>query len=399
MLGRMQAACEHAEPERRKAPAARKPNASQPADALLLQRRAGNRAVLRTLGRANVRRLQRQATGLKDATATKTFASDGLAFWKDPANKDKPLTDYSALLMAKANAALKALGSYEVKSDPSGTGAASAAFDRVAWNIEINTSKFSKRPGITKVGQLTLDEAAEIADTIWHEMRHSEQYFRIARMRAGTSTKATTAEIAKELKDGIDIPADVALAAAGAPLKAAKGNEKLIAEAKQWESITLGFHSDYKQNITQWVLDNRAAMDLASAVTDKNLGATHGGLAASAGTWAGDPNHGKFIDAHITATEAIKDKSPLDELVLKHLKAIKPLFAKVQTAWKAVEDNWAKDTDAQKLTRLQAMKGVLDDLDTVLYAAYRDHLHEKDAWETGVGAGAEFRKQGKAKTK
>ena len=201
--------------------------------------------------------------------------------------------------MAKANAALKAIGSFEVKSDMSGTGAASASFDRVAWNIAIDTSLFSSRSAITKVGQLSLDEAAEIADTIWHEMRHSEQYFRIARMRAALS-------------------------------------------------------------ITAWVLENRSALDVANAVTDKNLATTRGGLAAFVTSWTNDADRGKFVASHITATEAIATKSPLDNLVLKHLKEIKPALAKVQAAWKAVEDNWAKDTDAQKLARLQAMQSPLN---------------------------------------
>ena len=237
----------------------------------------------------------------------------------------------------------------------------------------------------------------KIADTIWHEMRHSEQYFRIARMRAALSTKKTAAEIAKELKDGMSIPADVALAAAGAPLKAVKGNETLLAEAKDWESITLGFHSTYKDHITAWVLENRSALDVANAVTDKNLATTRGGLAAFVTSWTDDANCGKFVASHITATEAIATKSPLDTLVLKHLKEIKAALAKVQAAWKAVEDNWAKDTDAQKLARLRAMQSPLSDFDTALYAAYRDHLHEKDAWETGVAVGKEFRKQGATK--
>ena len=29
-----------------------------------------------------------------------------------------------------------------------------------------------------------------------------------------------------------------------------------------------------------------------------------------------------------------------------------------------------------------------------LYSAYRDHLHEKDAWETGAAVGKEFRRLG-----
>jgi hypothetical protein len=358
----------------------------QPADALLLQRRAGNRAVVRSL--------QRAETGLKEAGATTAFATTSLAFWKDAANRDKPLSDYANHLMTKANAALTTLGSFLVKTDLAGTGAASGAFDRGAWSVSINTAKFSNRAGITKVGQLTLDEAAEVADTIWHEMRHSEQYFRIARMRAGLSTKTTTAEIATELKDGIGIPADVALAAAGAKLVAAAGNAKLMTEAKDWESITLGFHSNYKNNITAWVLEGRDALAISDAVAAGNIADTRAKFGAFVTSWTNDLTRGKFVDSHITATDAIAAKSPLDQIVLRNLRAIKPVLAALQLAWKAVEDNWATDTDAQKLTRLQAVKAPMRNLDAALYAAYRDHLHEKDAWETGAAVGAQFRTLG-----
>ena len=343
-----------------------------------------------------MRRLQRAETGLKETGATTAFATTSLAFWKDAANRDKPLSDYATFLMTKANAALAALGSFQVKSDLAGTGAASGSFGRGAWSVSINTAKFSDRAGITKVGQLTLDEAAEVADTIWHEMRHSEQYFRIARMRAGLSAKTTAAEIATELKDGMGIPADVALAAAGAKLVAAPGNAQVMTEAKDWESITLGFHSTYKNNITAWVLEGRDALAISNALAAGNLADTHAKFGAFVTSWTADDNRGKFVDRHITAVDAIAAKSPLDTIVLRNLKAIKPALAALQVAWKAVEDNWATDTDAQKLTRLQGAQGPMRNLDAALYAAYRDHLHEKDAWETGAAVGSKFRTLGAA---
>lgn len=385
---------------RQDAPASPRPTAGpqriehlEPADALALQHHAGNRAVLRTLRQDGVRRLQRAETGLKEAAATTTFATSGVAYWKDAANANKPLKDFAVKLMADANAKLRALGSFEVKSDYSGTGAASGSFGRGAWSIEINTALFSDRAGITKVGQLTLAEAAEIADTIWHEMRHSEQYFRIARMRAATSTKATKADIAKEIKDGMDIPADVALAAANAPLAAAAGNANLLAEAKQWESITLGFHSNYKNNITAWILEARDAQKSMNAVTAANLVATRGTLAAFVTSWGG-ADRGGFIDTHLPVVEAIATKSALDTAVIGHLKAIKPKLTALQAAWKIVEDNWATDTDAQKLAHVKGAKAAFDAIEVPLYAAYRAHLHEKDAWDTGAAAGAEFRRLG-----
>ncbi len=38
--------------------------------------------------------------------------------------------------------------------------------------------------------QLTRDEAADIVDTIFHEARHAEQWYRMAQMRAGRGRTA-----------------------------------------------------------------------------------------------------------------------------------------------------------------------------------------------------------------
>ena len=344
----------------------------RPADALALQQRAGNRVVLGTLSSGRVRRLQRQETGLKESGATTTFVTAGLAFWKDAVNKDKPLSDYATHLMAKANAALKAIGSFEVKSDMSGTGAASASFDRVAWNIAINTSLFSSRSAITKVGQLSLDEAAEIADTIWHEMRHSEQYFRIARMRAALSTKKTAAEIAKELMDGMSIPADVALAAAGAPLKAVKGTHSLGPR----ESLRSGRR---QRGDRQEPRNDEGRARGVRDVVDQRRGPRQ---------VRREPHHGNRGDRHEVPARQSGPQAPQGDQ------------ARAGQGPGRVEGRRGQLGQGHRRAEARSPPGhavATQQFDTALYAAYRDHLHEKDAWEAGVAVGKEFRKQGATK--
>ena len=58
--------------------------------------------------------------------------------------------------------------------------------------------------------------------------------------------------------------------------------------------------------------------------------------------------------------EAIAAKSALDTAVIGHLKAIKPKLTALQAAWKVVEDNWATDTDAQKLAHVKGAKAAFD---------------------------------------
>jgi hypothetical protein len=373
-----------------------------PDHVLTLQHAVGNQQVLRRLNHVGVapsvdsRTVQRKDTGLKEKTLVSDFATDGVAYFKDAGNKDRPLNEFATHMMNKINADLKSMNSHESGFTFDGSGSASGQFFRDSWNVKINTGKFSSRNGITKVGELTVDEAAEVADTLYHECRHSEQYFRIARMLAGQSTKKTTAEIAKEIVDKMTIPNAVALDAAAAPLAETKANAALMAEAKDWQSITIGIHEQYKGNVNQWGDEADVARDLANATTQANLDKTKTDLDKQLTDWTG-ATRGKFVDDHLKTVEAIKDKGKMDKLVLKHLKAIKKLLAQVNAEWKTVTDGWAKDSKATRVKKIGNTGSALTKLASELYAAYRDHLHEKDAWETGALAGAAFRKQAKKK--
>lgn len=363
------------------APAPRRPAAH---DVLALQRTAGNRAVLARLV---------INTGLKGKTKTDAFAKAARDWWADPANKDKSLKDFADFLIGKANAALRAMGSYEVKPNYVNTGSASGTFSRVTWDMTVNTTKFSSRAGVTKVSDLTLDEAAEIADTVYHEIRHSEQYFRIARIRAANSKKHG-ADVAKEIAADMSIPDNVAQAAAAKPMKARKDNEYMRVEAKGWEQITIGTHAEYKGIINGWGDEADEARDAANAVTAANLVATKAAIGAHVSSWKTDNSRGKFVTKHLKETAKVKNKTRVDKLVIKHLTAIRDALAQVDKAWKRVDDHWATDDAAKRLSHLTAMRAPLRKLSSALYAAYRDHVHEKDAWETGAAVGKEFRRLG-----
>jgi hypothetical protein len=367
-----------------------RPGRLEAPDLLNLQRSAGNQAVVARLkdapGTIN--------TGLKRKTRTDAYGQAAHAYWADPANKDKTLADYANTLIDEANAVLKKMSSFEVKRAFSTTGPDSGTFSRVTWTITINTAKFSSRTGVSKVSDLTLDEAAEIADTIYHEVRHSEQYFRIARIRAAESKKKKKADIAKELEADMSIPKDVAEAAAADPLKMGKDVAYRIGEAKEWESITIGLHAEYKGIVNTWGDEADEARDSALGVKRGNLTTTRAAIKTHMDDWSTNPSRNAFVDSHLAKVEALKKKSRMDKLVIEHLTAIKAALAATGKAWKRVQDNWDTDRRSKRLKRLQATQDPLKTLASELYKAYRDHLHEKDAWETGAAVGAAFRKLG-----
>ena len=92
--------------------------------------------------------------------------------------------------------------------------------------------------------------------------------------------------------------------------------------------------------------------------------------------------------------EAIATKSALDTAVIGHLKAIKPKLTALQAAWKVVEDDWATDTDAQKLAHVRATVAAFDAIEVPSLRRVPCTPAREDAWDTGAAAGAEFRRLG-----
>lgn len=360
---------------------------------LALQRAGGNRATARLLRQpAPARRLQRKVTGLREATPTSTFTKAAVDFWKDTANQGTSLDDFAKHLIAKANAELKLLKSHEMK--PAFAAIASPGnFDSRNWTVTMNTALFSSRSGVSKVGDLSLDEAAEAAAGVYHEARHAEQHFRIARMLAGESTKTLVADIAAEINAATMIPIDVALAAAAAPLSATTANAALLAEAKDWRSATSGLHRGYKNVVNVWDMEARAAGSVSYDLPA--LTGAKAGLETWMNKWRG-ADRLKFIEGHLKAVKAVKSKSGVDTGALTNMRAIRTAMDKLEKAWTKVDSGWARAKPKEKLTRLQNFEqNALPAFEKVLHAAYRAQPHEQDAYDAEVAVVKQFRAAGK----
>jgi hypothetical protein len=82
-----------------------------------------------------------------------------------------------------------------------------AEFDFQTWQLSIGSQGLD--------APMSDDQVAEMADTVYHESRHAEQWFRIARLKAGEDPAPTAAELAGSLY----IPQGIATAALARPLK------------------------------------------------------------------------------------------------------------------------------------------------------------------------------------
>jgi hypothetical protein len=378
------------------------PGSPSPAELLQLQRAVGNRAVGRLVGdltrapeeaaeepaeeavdripgdgttRAPEGAVQRKSSsGIAKRRLSKGFGRAAYSFWKDEANKDKPLRDLSDHLMAEVNKLLPfpCLFNY-----PGGMGDDSGTFDRTIWMINLNTAGFTTR-GVTKVGELKKGEVADIVDTVYHEARHSEQYFRIARVQAGEGKNPFT------IMSDMSIPFMVAFAAAQDPLtEDTKANRRLVAEAREWEQITVGKYGEYKGHV-YGIMDDADAIVAATGVGPDDAAAM-----AAVGPTITDANNRitGFFDPQQTTIEAIpkRDRDRFDKNVLKRVKKIKAAFKKLK------DEYVSQVADPTKVDPLE-IELLASELSDAGYAAYKAFEHEKDAWATGEAAARRFKR-------
>ena len=361
---------------------------AQPAarDVLALQRGAGNQAVVQRLGHGQAL-LQRKPAGLREPKPISDFAKEALDYWKEPAKAKKTLQDFAEHLIVKANDALKVLNVWPMLKQFGSTQQTPGEFDAPLWTMGLNTSLFVQGKTVTEVGQLTADEAAHIAGMIYHETRHAEQHFQIARMVAGASTQ-TGNDLVKEIMASTQLPRDPAKAAAGQPLAKTAANKDLLAEATDWELVITGRHGRFRNVVVPWELEARAT---------KNIGwdGLRGDQArATMKQWLtfwGGPKRRKVVTDHIKTVNALKTKTTVDRLMLTHLKAIDTQMTKVDAAWAALEKSAPKLGPKDLLEAFTKFKTKsLTPLVDVLHNAYVNFPTESDAFSAEKAVIKEF---------
>jgi hypothetical protein len=356
-----------------------------PAAVLALQRSVGNRAVRRTLARAPT---------LNESAPTGTFTAEALKYFLEPANKTRSVEDYARHLAAKANVPLKALGVPDMKFDPDPRAPYPGAFWPDSWKLTINTTLWSKSRATTLSG-LSIEEAADAAALIYHEARHAEQRFRVARIVAADSTAATTDKIADEITKALEITErSVALAAAGNPLAKSAANAALRDEAQDWREATVGRHKPYRKSVNDWELELLSAMAAIDQIMKKpmEIDSAKDKLAPIVKGWQASATRAKFFPEHARTVKAIKTKSAGDKDVERNVKAIQTAMKKLSDEWAAIEKGWRRWSLNEKLTKIREFKTPhLYALYSAVHTAYIEEAHEKDAYATGDPVKARFK--------
>jgi hypothetical protein len=341
-------------------------------------------AATATAPKQAVRRLARdpKPDNLKANVPTSAYVKAAVDFRRDKANAARPLSDYATFLHGKANDALASIGVPTTKPLWDGAAPFIAQFDANHWTVTMNPKRFTTRSGVTTVGDLTDDEAAAAAGTIYHESRHAEQHFRIARVGVG--------KLKKDEQPGKPLtllPADVLKEATAHKLVAGgKDDAASIAEAEDWASTATGRHAVYAGLVDTWLNEVAAARTITIEPMKSDV--AKGRYDTFVGAWRGKQRRG-FVNDRIKALAKPK-AGTVDAAVLTNLKAITKAMDIVDTAYKKVEAGFAKGGPGARLTLLQDFKPVLYDLAKALEAAYRSHPHEADAFAAGEEVVREF---------
>lgn len=241
------------------------PASLSPAILLQLQRTVGNQAVIRMVSGAQPV-VQRVATGLARKTSVQTFANS-LVAWKR-ANGAKPLEELANWGVKLVNVEL---GNAKIPPVTGGYNApayVTGRFTSDTWAIQLNKKRFTKRPGVTLVSQLNDSEVSNIAQAIYHEARHAEQIYRMARYMAGQG------KTQKQIMDALEISADIATAAAKKKLlppgQKASGLERTrYSEAEAWYRSTTGRDKTYNTLIMSTLDDLAPLKKLVRGITTK----------------------------------------------------------------------------------------------------------------------------------
>jgi hypothetical protein len=333
--------------------------------------------------------------GLRAKAGISGYAGPAADFWK--ANPNLTLEDFGVHLIDEANKQLVANG---VPPMPApvfmSRGRNAGGFAQSSWSVQLDLARTAQGPLTTKIGTLAPDRVAEVASVCFHEARHAEQAFAVARLVAsegGKDAKAIAAEVG--------IPERVAKAAIGA--KGPMPGKAALADVKLWRAIgQTGKHSDYwswNEDFRGFVANVVAGFPSPSPSGVDAIITAREAFAKTLASWQKDTL--PFLDKKIAALTKLKRPDAADNIVLRGLR-------KIQAAVRKVVQGDAKL--AAEITRFRARRadsrrpitvpqaGVIQstfeldwlDLDIAVRqlsitadAAYEAYPHEADAYATG----------------
>jgi hypothetical protein len=308
------------------------------------------------------RRPERHTGLLKDA-AIKRYAAKAVKFWEREDNQDLPVKYLANYLGAAVNVELGAIGvpdvHVKVADDEPGPAAEFYASD---WRMVLHPKAFTDRKDVRTFKDLTRKEVAGIAMTIYHEARHAEQNFRVARLFA-----------AEHKALDFDMEETAAEAAHDAPRL--KGAQELR-EAREWRPNVAGEDSTYREAVSWWTTEASKAARLAHDVKADDAGDVRDRIGRLLHGWGKPGGAEDTVRSFLNGAKARKAGA-----IVADITRITAAFDRAEAAWKALPE---QVTPAD----FKPLAAELLELSKAVYAAYSDQPVEKDAWDAGLAVQA-----------
>jgi len=358
-----------------------------------LQSRIGNRRVALTIGRGLAVQRAPKPFGMRESSQVSGFAALAHAYWKG--NPEKTLAEFGIHLLDELNKQLAANGVPTLPKPKLDSLRSAGGFVASSWTVQFNLAGTAQQPLTAKIGGIPADRISEVAGIFYHECRHAEQAFLVARWVASEAKGTKTGkQIAAEL-DLHEPTADAALKATG-PLPGGKDGLTTI---KGWRAFEKGGeHYDYwewNENLQKFVANVIKSIPDPAPEGADGIRAELTKLAPTFADWRKTTI--AFADTKLTTLKADKGRDATDDELLRNLTKTRGALKKVMDAEAATLKQLGKldarlkqakkmTVDEAKLFQLEiaspwfGLQAALAELAVVTGKAYEAYPHEADAY-------------------
>jgi hypothetical protein len=340
--------------------------------------------------------------GLGTSSATAAFAETAVR-WRRKYPRTT-LENFTVIMVEEASDRLEKIGVPAVELDDGATTSV-AVFHSSTWTISVNVENGTGRPPSTKIGDLKPEELADFTDTFFHEARHAEQRFLMARLAVSKSKDAKA--IAAELL----IPESVAVAAVKAGGKLPRAEQAKAEQLFEFFDKHLGYKM-WNNGLHKSASDLRTSLPRPSPEGVDSITAAWNALAPKVEEWRKEV---PWADREIESLAKLKKRDAVDEQVLRDVrktrKALQVAFDTAKVLGNVVAE-WpkmkARQTitvdDAQHVREVFSQKwrefgAAVYGVDAAAEDAYERYPEEADSRAIGRAVAAAIRRKAKTAAK
>jgi hypothetical protein len=187
----------------------------------------------------------REDKGLIEEDAPERFVGKVQAFTDDPQNANANIGALQDVMKTGLNDELTRTGVPVVEMNFMASHDNDGSFSNLSWTIELGASNLFGDS--TQIGLLTQDQIEHAVETVYHEGRHAEQFFRIAQLHVADLMKEGVQpdEIKSDLVSQLDLPEKIIEAAIANPLNH-NTNREIVRDIKLWDRSRFGIDKSYR---------------------------------------------------------------------------------------------------------------------------------------------------------